>query len=124
MTEIEILDIDQFAWGTSARTTDPDTSKAAASSQKNNLRWGSQRHRLLQLFYELGEMTDEEAGKASGLYDARACYWKRCGELRDFGLIADTGRTRISGCGNEVLTSTITEEGVSRLKEMEGQGNE
>jgi len=97
-------------WQGAARNSDPITSKQAVSKDAK-IRWGSQRYIVLEVFNQAEELTDEEAGKLSGLYDKRAGYWKRCGELREFGFIADTGATRKSECGNEVMVSRITDQG-------------
>ena len=110
-----------FELASFVRRSDPPTSKEAAASRDNRMRWGSQRHRLLEAFAERADMTDEEAGKATGLYALRACYWKRCGELRDLGLIEDTGLTRASDCGQEVIVSTITEKGRVTLADLEAR---
>lgn len=109
-----------FELASFVRHTDPPTSQEAAASRENRLRWGSQRHKLLAAFADATDMTDEEAGKVTGLYSSRACYWKRCGELRDLGLIEDTGRTRTSECGHEVIVSAITQKGLAALAETEG----
>lgn len=109
-----------FELASFVRPTDPATSKAAADSRKNKIRWGSQRHVLLKC-YALRDLTDEEAGKESGLYEQRACYWKRCGELRDLRLIAYAGEnvTRESDSGNQVMVSTITGWGMALLESLE-----
>ena len=108
------------------RHTDPPTSQKAAASRDNRIRWGSQRHKLLEAYaeadtYWLSGLTDEEAGKATGLYASRACYWKRCGELRELGLIKQAGQTRTSACGHEVLVCYISSRGRAALAEMEGK---
>ncbi len=111
-----------FELASFVRPTDPATSRMAAESPKNRLRWGSQRQRLLSAFAEAAEgLTDEEAGKATGLYASRACYWKRCGELRDLGWIADTGRTRKSDCGHEVIVCAVTQSGLAALVDAGGE---
>jgi hypothetical protein len=110
-----------FELASFVRNTDPPTSQEAAASRDNRIRWGSQRHKLLAAFAEASDMTDEEAGKITGLYAARACYWKRCGELRDLGLLHDTGRTRTSDCGHEVIVSIITPNGLAALADMGGE---
>jgi hypothetical protein len=109
-----------FELASFVRHTDPPTSQEAAASRDNRIRWGSQRHKLLSAFADAPDMTDEQAGKATGLYALRACYWKRCGELRELGLIEDTGRTRTSECGHEVIVSTITQKGLAALADMRG----
>jgi len=102
-----------------ARNSDPATSKGVAGEKKNRVRWGSQRHLILEEFSRVADLTDEEAGIASGLHQKHACYWKRCGELRDFGLIADKGITRKSLSGNDVIVSSITLQGLEKIKELE-----
>lgn len=112
-----------FELASFVRPTDPATSRMAAESPKNRLRWGSQRFMLLYVFRLAGThgLTDEEAGKATGLYASRACYWKRCGELRDLGWIADTGRTRKSDCGHEVIVCAVTQSGLAALVDAGGE---
>jgi hypothetical protein len=80
-----------------ARATDPATSHTAADSVAYRSR--SQKARLLAAYGhdyygrngEVG-LTDDEAALRAGL--ERSCFWKRCGELRADGMIADTGTTR------------------------------
>jgi hypothetical protein len=109
----------QFDMASHVRASDPPTSREAAASRDNRMRWGSQRHVLLCAYAAHGSMTDEQAAKEAGLLPGRACFWKRCGELRDLGLIAETGETRISDSGNDVLVSGITAQGRVMLDEME-----
>jgi hypothetical protein len=102
--------IDLFSW---ARSTDPQTSKNVSKKLDAKLRWGSQRHLVLKTYAEnpLG-LIDEEAGEISGLRSNRSCcYWKRCSELRQMGLIEDTGETRKSESGNDQIVSKITFQG-------------
>ena len=93
----------------------------SADSVANKLRWGTQRHLLLSVYNSGSGMTDEEVGKASGLYAKRACYHKRCSELRDLGVICDTGETRTSEHGNKVMVCVITPAGISALAQQ-GEG--
>jgi hypothetical protein len=79
-----------------ARHTDPATSHDGARSV--TVRAGSQKARLLAQYradYLVGGcngLTDDEAAVDAGL--DRSCFWKRCSEMRDDGLIADAGITR------------------------------
>jgi hypothetical protein len=98
------------------RATDPETSRRVAKSVDAKMRWGSQRHRILVEYSSATDLTDEEAGMRSGLLDARACYWKRCGELRDLGLIVDTGSTRKSYLGHDVIVCRLTDAGREALQ--------
>ena len=52
------------------------------------------RIRLLKEYIKAGDqgLTDDEAAQSAGVLDT--CYWKRCNELRQEGLIVNTGRKR------------------------------
>ncbi len=52
------------------------------------------RMKILQAYIEAGSqgLTDCEAAEKMGMLDT--CYWKRCNELRQEGLIIDTGNKR------------------------------
>lgn len=98
------------------RRTDPVTSLKSARDNKSKVSWGSQRHKILVCYSMNSNLTDEEAGKESGLIANRSCcYWKRCSELRQMGLIAATGDTRFSDAGKEQSVSEITAKGLSLL---------
>ena len=91
------------------RATDPATSTKAAQSLW--VRAGSQRALLLSR-YAVADMTDEEAGHASGLaQQTKCCYWKRCSELRQAGYIAPTGLLRPSSAGSDQRVCSITPAG-------------
>ena len=69
-----------------ARKDDYDTSKAGAANVQ--LRAGTQKTKLLEAFRQASpkSLTDEQAAILAGI-PLTSCYWKRCGELRDLGLI-------------------------------------
>ena len=91
------------------RANDPDTSSKAA--QNLGVRAGSQRELLLSR-YAVADMTDEEAGHASGLAMLpKCCYWKRCSELRQAGYIIPTGEVRHSSAGVDQQVCEITQAG-------------
>lgn len=91
------------------RANDPETSTKAA--QNLSVRAGSQRALLLSR-YAVADMTDEEAGHASGLAMLpKCCYWKRCSELRQAGYIAPTGEVRHSSVGSDQQVCEITQAG-------------
>lgn len=99
----------------SSRRSDPNTSKAAGASVA--MRSGSQKQILLETYAltTLG-FTDEEAGINSGLaHRPKCCYWKRCSELRQAGLIAPNGQTRLSSVGEPQQVCVITEAGLQIL---------
>lgn len=98
------------------RANDPTTSTKAA--QNLSVRAGSQRALLLSR-YAVADMTDEEAGHASGLAMLpKCCYWKRCSELRQAGYIATTGVTRPSSAGVEQQVCAITQAGHDLLSSL------
>ena len=94
------------------RATDPETSR-----QVSPIRVGSHRALLLEQYATatLG-LTDEEAGRMSGLSSMpKCCYWKRCGELRQAGYIQPTGETRMSTAGVEQQVCMITIDGMKAV---------
>jgi hypothetical protein len=106
---------DLFSW---ARNNDPETSKMVGKDKKVQLRWGSQRASLLIQYID-NDLSDEEAGDASGLRSNRSCcYWKRCSELRQMGLIEDTGEVKVSEAGQKVQVCRITELGKQKINEI------
>ncbi len=92
----------------SYRATDPRTSADAAKSA--SIRSGSQRAIILKVYADQPfGLTDEEAGDISGLSEKRkCCYWKRCSELRQMGLITPTGQLRISSANENQMVCVIT----------------
>jgi hypothetical protein len=100
-----------------ARNTDPPTSHKANAAV--NPRRGSQQWKILTAYIGMSTrgLTDEEAGKVSGLSaHPRCCYWKRCSELRAGKFIAPTGRTAVSSAGSEMMLCVITERGIAALE--------
>lgn len=77
----------------------------------------TQKYQLLRQFRRAGELgcTDEEAAESAGLL--RACFWKRCGELRDDGLIVYSPEKRKGYSGVLRAVSVITPEGLDFLEE-------
>lgn len=112
---IDLTDLPLF------RVTDPETSRAGAKDIKP--RQGSQIMLLLATYrnHSLFGLTDEEAGKqtawkGSTMFDTRVCYWKRCSDLRNLGLIEPTGDTRLSTAGSAQQVCRITSAGLEALK--------
>lgn len=67
----------------------PGTSQVTpADQQPIMVRSGSQRAKLLLAYLAVGDegCTDEQAATGA-MVSSRSCYWKRCGELRQAGLI-------------------------------------
>lgn len=90
-----------------ARATDPLTSHLADRDVRQ--RSLTQRDRLLNAFISHPDgLTDEEAAVAAQL-PPRSCWWKRCSELREQGLIAPVpGLTRVGTAGSKQMVSRIT----------------
>ena len=113
------LNLPDFQGTTSnARNSDPSTSKSGAISVA--MRAGSQKELLLKEYKanQIFGLIDEEAGNASGLaYKNKCCYWKRCSELRQAGLIYPIGVTRASSVGEQQQVCSITEAGLKALGE-------
>lgn len=96
-----------------------DTATSRAPLRAVSIRSGSQRAHLLAEYAEHDGLTDEEAGRVSGLADyPRCCYWKRCSELRQAGLIRPTGETRLSTAGEAQQVCAITQAGREALSEL------
>ena len=94
------------------RSVDPDTSREGAKDVRP--RQGSQMALLLSAYanHRILGMTDEEAGQESGLAArVRCCYWKRCSDLRNAGLIEDTGDRKEGSSGSLMMISRITAKG-------------
>jgi hypothetical protein len=126
-----------------ARNTDPQTSHAAGENVRR--RALPQRDLLLLAYLRAGSpspfagdgwvggLTDEEAGILTGLIEKPGCcYWKRCSELRQEGLIEvftasqpdQTGHyqrvplTRISRAGEQQQVCVLTADGAARAKQL------
>jgi len=99
---------DLFSWQPGARRTDPDTSQQAAE-QTPNLRRHDRRLALLEHDRHPGGLTDFELGDLIGRQQTSA--GKRRGELRDYGLIADSGARRPAPSGSSAIVWIITAEG-------------
>ena len=107
------------------RNADPETSKTAGKNA--GIRAGSQRHIILLSYFEESQrqefptlgLTDEEAGNVSGLSrKPKCCYWKRCSELRELGLIVPNGEKRNSSANELQMVCIITNKGIDLLKKI------
>jgi hypothetical protein len=98
------------------RSTDPATSRQGAKDVLP--RRDSQQGQLLRVYGEnrIYGLTDEQAGNLSGLAQKpKCCYWKRCSELRQKGLIEDTGQEALSSAGSSMMVCRLTEKGARLL---------
>lgn len=97
-----------------------DGATSGAGAKAITVRAGSQRFLLLGQYFMSEDLTDEEAGRLSGLASRpKCCYWKRCSELRQAGYIETTGETRLAGAGVLQAVCKITEAGVLALGKAE-----
>jgi hypothetical protein len=99
------------------RSTDPATSRQGA--QNVLPRRDSQQGQLLRVYGEnrIYGLTDEQAGDLSGLAQKpKCCYWKRCSELRQKGLIEDTGNEAMSSAGSSMMVCRLTAKGAELLQ--------
>lgn len=106
-----------------SRNTDPSTSHAAEVSVR--ITGDNQRGLLLKAFKAReGDnpddpgLTDEEAANRAVGVTLWSEYAKRCSELRDAGLIAQTGETRKGDAGRPRIVSAITEQGRTVLASL------
>ena len=100
------------------RSTDPATSRKGA--QDVLPRRDSQQGQLLRVYgtHRINGLTDEQAGELSGLAQKpKCCYWKRCSELRQKGLIEDTGNEAMSSAGSPMMICRLTAKGAQLLQE-------
>lgn len=93
-----------------ARTTDPSTSNDGIHDVLP--RAGSQQYKLLLAYGSrpLG-LTNEEAAEIAGLNVPGCCWWKRCSDLLQAGLIEDTFTERTASTGSAQRVCAITEKG-------------
>jgi hypothetical protein len=112
-------EFDLFSDAALARSSDPQTSKDAAKAMR--IRSASQKAALLREYadpaiFNAG-LTDEEAGRLSGLDRQGAGYWKRCSELRKAGYIVKTGDVRQGSTGMAQDVCVITQAGLAALSQ-------
>jgi len=102
-----------------ARKSDPSTSHAAAASA--GLRTTSQKAQLLLAYakHPMLGLTDEEAGIETGLRRPGVCWWKRCSELRQMGLIRATEDMRQSQMGEMQQVCVITGDGLKVAESLD-----
>jgi len=94
---------------------EPDHETSIQGARDVSSRRVTQAKRLLAE-YRQSSLTDEEAAVRSGIAALpKACYWKRCSELRANGYIVDTGTTKIGSAGSSMMVCTITPEGLAAL---------
>lgn len=82
-----------------ARTTDPDTSHAAARSA--SVKGPNQRTIVWQTLNQLSEATDYEIAQATGLL--RSSAGKRRQELVELGLVEATSKRRLTDTGSTAI---------------------
>jgi hypothetical protein len=93
----------------SGRVRRDDHSTSIAGADDIAKRAGGQKAILLSAFADAGSdgLNDEQAAERAGV-NMRSCWWKRCGELRDLGLI----QFLFDAQGNEI--TRVATSGVAR----------
>ena len=104
----------EFYIAPNVRNTDPDTSHAAAAEHKI-LRKGDRVMTLIMHYYHPDGLTDYELGDLIGRQQNSA--GKRRGELRDNGLIENSGHKRPAPSGSLVIVWQITPKGIALAKQ-------
>lgn len=97
-----------------ARSTDPDTSHAAA---RRLTRADSMRAKLLRTYCQHGGLTAEEASEFAGYGPADGA-WKRVSDLRNLGYLCDSGLRRVGTSGRQQVVLQATPAG--RAAYLEG----
>jgi hypothetical protein len=105
MSETPLLD---WIAPPNVRMSDPDTSHKAAK-RAPIVRAADRRAALIAHRWHLEGLTDFELGDLINRQQTSA--GKRRGELRDLGLICDSGERRASPSGSSAIVWTITEAG-------------
>lgn len=121
MTEMTLFGQDPEERPGRAPSSDPHTSHLAA--RRAAYRAGSQKALLLAAYHRLPDATDEEAAKEAGV-SLRSSFWKRCGEMREDGLIAfvtvhGQPLTRVGDLGAERMVSRITPAGIEMVRRLQ-----
>lgn len=102
-----------------ARRSDPETSHDGAEA----VRWRSGNHKIaiLNAYRHTGKpLSDREAWQNSALRDKHSCcWWKRCSELRDLGMIEVVSTTVCQATGSRVQRCAITDKGRLALSQIE-----
>lgn len=100
----------------SVRPSDPWTSNYADLSIRNAA--ATQREIILSVYRDYPDgLTDEEAAEIAKV---QGCWWKRCSELRQHGLIVDTGRVRAGAAGRPRIVCRVPAPHPTTLFEMGG----
>lgn len=97
-----------------ARTTDPRTSHLAAAEVDDHpvVRPGTQKHRLLAVYADVGPMTADAACERTGLVRGG---WKRVSDLTNAGYLQPTGIERRTSSGRLGRLLEITAAGQAVL---------
>lgn len=109
--------------GDPGRTRRDDHTTSEQGARAVGRRAPNQKVRLLVEYRSAGEAgaTDEEAAEAAGLTQHRStCWWKRCSELRELGLIEQLPipTTRKGSAGVDRIVCAISPGGLAYLKAL------
>lgn len=95
MTAPTLFDVEPHG---AARRSDPQTSRDAAASM-TGAHLSRQQGQILELVREWGDITAAEIARATGHTIQQSVAARRLTDLRDLGLIEDTGVTRPGNTG-------------------------
>lgn len=112
----ELGGLEALAMPVEALHRHPDHATSVEGAHNVQLRSGTQKVKLLAAYAIYFELTDDEAARYADLLGAT--YWRRCGELRDLGLIEDTGKTRAGLAGVNRMICRITTAGHEALAKI------
>jgi hypothetical protein len=112
----EVGELEALAMPVEFLHRNPDRATSVEGAHNVQLRSGTQKVKLLAAYAIYYELTDDEAARYADLLGAT--YWRRCGELRDLGLIEDTGKTRVGLAGVSRMVCVITNKGHETLEQI------
>ena len=105
MNKANIDQLDIFEPRSHRRSSDPDTSHAAASDPRLAVSAKTLMGKVLQAYKVNGPMTTFEAADAMGIDHQRV--WKRCSDLLNKRLLRDTGDRRLSPSNRYVMVLEV-----------------
>jgi hypothetical protein len=112
----EVGEVEALAMPVEALHRNPDRATSVEGAHNVQMRSGTQKVKLLAAYAIYFELTDDEAAAYADLL--QSTYWRRCGELRDLGLIEDTGKTRPGRAGVSRMICRITNAGHEALAKI------
>lgn len=88
------------------------------TTQRIKIRKGTQTAKLLKAYYDAAMPLIDEEAAMNARVPIRSCWWKRCSELRQAGLIKVEPGTKKSSLGKDCGLSVITFDGIMAAREL------